>query len=65
MSQLSVTLGVLILLFSVSAGFIVLARYFFPSTDKLIPDDWKHWLTFRHVSYSVLVGSILLWLGTR
>ena len=64
MSQLFVTFGVLTLLFAVSAAFVTLARYFFPSVDQFIPEEWQHWLTFRFVSYFVLAASVLLWLGT-
>lgn len=64
MASLFITLGILILLFSVSVGFVVLTRYFFPSVEQFIPDDWKPWLTFRYVSYFVLVGVVLLLIGS-
>ena len=65
MDSIFIAFGVFIILFAFSASFIVLARYFFPSVDQFIPDGWKGWLTFRYISYFVLVGAILLWLGTR
>ena len=64
MSQLFVAFGVFTLLFAISAGVVALARYFFPSFDQFIPDEWKYWLTFRYVSYFVLAASLFLWIGT-
>ena len=65
MDSIFLAFGALILLFSFSASFVVLARYFFPSVDQFIPEDWKGWLTFRYISYFVLAGSISMWIGTR
>ena len=65
MAQLFITLAIIIFIFSGSAAFIVLIRYIFPSFDNVLPTGWGRYLTFRYISYAVLIGSILLLLGTR
>ena len=65
MSQLFVTLGLVIFIFSISTAFLVLIRYFFPSFDNFLPEGWGRWLTFRYVSYAILIGAIFLLLGTN
>jgi membrane-bound ClpP family serine protease len=54
------TIGVLLLLAGVSTFVIGLARYFFPSTEKLMPESFKKIMIMRYAVYCFLLGLILL-----
>ncbi|MCK5919275.1 MAG: hypothetical protein KAG34_12680 [Cocleimonas sp.] len=63
MAELLVSLGVFTLLFAVSALFLFLLNYLFPSTKNLLPSGWVQWMSFRFVSYYFLAAVVLIYLG--
>jgi len=54
------TFGVLFLLAGVSVFFIGAVRYFFPSTETLIPESFKKVMKMRLGVYVFLLGLVLL-----
>ena len=54
------TIGVLSVLFGMSIFMMALFRYFFPSVESLIPDEFKKILKVRIGVYVFLAGIILL-----
>ncbi len=54
------TFGVLFLLAGVSVFLIGLVRYFFPSTETLMPESFKKVMTMRYGVYTFLLGLLLL-----
>ena len=53
-------IGVLLLLSGVSAFMIGLIRYFFPSTERFLPDDMKRWFSLKFSIVYFLVGMVIL-----
>lgn len=53
-------LGVLLVLAGVSILVIGLVRYFFPSSNKFVPDDLKKVFSITYGGYFLLAGLLLL-----
>ena len=54
------SIGVMLLLGGSSIFIIGLIRYFFPSADKFIPNDFKKIISIRNAVYIFLVGLLLV-----
>lgn len=58
--EILATFGVLFLLAGVSIFIIGAVRYFFPSTENLMPESFKKSMTMRYGVYTFLLGLLLL-----
>lgn len=56
-------LGVLLVLAGVSILVIGLVRYFFPSSNKFVPEDFKDIFSTTYGGYFLLAGLLLLYLS--
>ncbi len=54
------SIGVMLLLGGSSIFIIGLIRYFFPSTDKFIPNDFKKIISIHNAVYIFLAGLLLV-----
>ena len=53
-------IGGLLLFMGFSTFLMATVRYFFPSLESFVPDDFKHLLTIRVGVYLFLAGVLLL-----
>ena len=53
-------IGVMLLLGGSSIFIIGLARHFFPSSEKFIPDDFNKIVSIRYAVYIFLAGLLLV-----
>ncbi len=55
-----VAIGVMLLLLSITAFIIALARRFFPSTEKFMPQEFKKAFSMQFALYFLFGGLLLI-----